>query len=840
MKMSALLRFVWSLSFLPLAAQTWAEPVQLASDGAARMAVVVAENAGVQTRQTAARLADYLGRIADTKFDVTSGDGATGIAVGLAGDFPKLEAGARWNAKDLAQREDYLLRSHVRGLQVIGATELGVEHAGWDLLYRLGHRQFFPGERWEVIPKARDLRLEVDAQEHPAFLSRRIWYGFGGWDFSEQPYKEWCARNRAVAGVALNTGHSYDGILHRNKPAFAAHPEYLAVVGGVRKGAKFCISNPDLRKLVIEDALRQFEKNPDADSISMDPSDGGGWCECAECAKLGSITDQALRLANEVAAAVNEKHPGKLVGMYAYNYHSPPPNLRVHPQVVISVATAFVKGGASLDELLDGWSAKGARLGIREYYSVNTWDRDLPAQARGGNLAYLRRTIPHFYEKGARFLSAESSDNWGANGLGYYLAARTLWDVHAEEHVDELVEDFLTRAFGPAREPMREFYRQLDGSRPHPVVSDQLGRMFRALDRARQIEAPPQVRARLDDLVLYTRYADLFQRYSQAKEAARQTAFEALIRNAYRMRKTLLVHSKALYRDLANRDKSVSIPEGAAWNEPDAKNPWKSSEPFSSDDLARFLAEGIERHPLTELAFQPAEFSSDLVSAAPLKLPDVAPGALGAGRGKQIFYTRVEQAPAAIELQITGGLIAHYRDRGNVRVELWKLGGASETGERETLVAEDRSVPPDGHEHTVAVPVQTPGVYKVALDDGKDRTLVKLASPLPWTIKSSESEPMSAFYTEPWSLCFYVPRGTKLIGLFGGEHGEVRDSAGRPVFSLNERNPNYYSVPVPEGEDGKLWHIRDGRGSIRLLTVPPYLARTAAELLLPVEVARGR
>jgi len=171
--------------------------------------------------------------------------------------------------------------------------------------------------------------------------------------------------------------------------------------------------------------------------------------------------------------------------------------------------------------MLDGWSDKGATLGIREYYSVNTWDRDMPADARGGNLAYLKRTIPHFNDKGAHFLSAESSDNWGPNGLGYYLAARMLWDVREAARTDELVEDFLTRAFGPVKEPMREFYRQLDGSQPHLVATDQLGRMFRALDEARRMANTPEVRARLDDLVLYARYVDLFRQYAQAKGEAR-------------------------------------------------------------------------------------------------------------------------------------------------------------------------------------------------------------------------------------------------------------------------------------------------------------------------------
>ncbi len=84
-----------------------------------------------------------------------------------------------------------------------------------------------------------------------------------------------------------------------------------------------------------------------------------------------------------------------------------------------------------------------------------------------------------------------------------------------------------------------------------------------------------------------------------------------------------------------------------------------------------------------------------------LNLPPVKPGELGAGRGEQIFFVWIDDPQSPLELKITGGLIAHYRDRGNVRIDLWKVGGPSETGERETKVAHDASVPPDGEEHTV-------------------------------------------------------------------------------------------------------------------------------------------
>ena len=272
---------------------------------------------------------------------------------------------------------------------------------------------------------------------------------------------------------------------------------------------------------------------------------------------------------------------------------------------------------------------------------------------------------------------------------------------------------------------------------------------------------------------------------------------------------------------------------------PEGKNPWKSSEPFTSEERSRFLAEGIERYPLSQADFRPAVFSDDLVGCAKLNPPAVAAAAIGqwgAGRGRQIFYTRVDSAPADVALRITGGMIAHYRDRGNVKVMLWKIGGASTTGERETLAAQDHATPPDGNEHAVKLTASEPGLYRLTVDDGNDRTLVKWDCTLPVTIKSSADEPMNQRYTDLWQLCFYVPKGTKTVGFFGGEHGEIRDSHGRPVFWLNGREPNYYSAAVPDGEDGTFWMIRFGRGPVRLLTVPPYFARTPAELLLPAEV----
>jgi len=384
---SGLPRWALVLVVFSCAARAADDPagVGLSRGGKALHAVVIGEKATPETRALAAELASILGKMGGATFEVGVGDGGEGIALGRADEFSKLPFEAAFEGGAF-HREDYLLRSHAHGLCLIGASDLAVSHAAWDLLHRLGYRQYFPGPTWEVVPEARDLKVAVDARESPDFYTRRIWYNWGFWGYNEGPYRAWCRRNRAVAGLGLSSGHAYGGIHAANRAAFEAHPEYFSLVNGERRtrggDIKFCISNPGLRRLVVEHAVRTIRANPGLDSVSMDPSDGGHWCTCGPCLELGSVSDRVLLLANEVAKAINGLGLGdKYVGMYAYNEHSPPPSIQADPRVIVSATTAFLRGGYSFDQIVEGWQARGATMGVYDYLSVVAWDWNLP---RGG------------------------------------------------------------------------------------------------------------------------------------------------------------------------------------------------------------------------------------------------------------------------------------------------------------------------------------------------------------------------------------------------------------------------------------------------------------------------
>lgn len=808
-----------------------AETFTLARDEQSRGPIRVAEDASPRMLALAKELAGYLSRISGAEFRVTLRDEPA--AVMLRVDRPRELA--------VFDRENYSIRTGTDGVLLSGTTEDAVEHAVWDLLHHLGYRQFFPGETWEVIPARTTLQVEVNLTAAPDYHFRRIWYGFGTWDYNAGPWQDWVRRNRMGGSLQLHSGHAYGGIIRARQQVFDQHPEFYALVDGqrqVKPQAKLCIGNPELRRTVVEYAVDHFRQHPDEDSISMDPSDGGGWCECELCRRVGTPSDRALLLANEVAQAVRPR----FVGMYAYNYHSPPPTLRVAPNVCINVATAFIKGGRSLDDIISGWSRQGALLGIREYYSVSTWDRDLPGSARGSNLDYVAETIPDFHAKGARFLNAESSDNWGCNGLGYYLASRLLWDVDTATDRDAIVADFLNKAFGPAAEPMDRYYALIDGSntRSRLVYEDLLARMYRLLESARSLVAEDSAeRRRIDHLVLYTRYVDLFDRYRKATGAERQQRFEQMIRHVYRMRGTMMVHAKAIYRDVPARDRSIHVPDNAGWQVPEDRNPWKSSQPFAPGELNQFLEEGIGRYQPIELDFEPREYGERLVTVPDLNELEGSAGPVSRGRGSRAWYTLL-QAPGPLELTITGGLIAHYRDRGNVKVRVSRIGGASSTGEQVTVIAEDSSVPPDGKARTVRFELDESGLYRIDLNDGMDLTQVEWPAGQPMAMKMSlEDHPR--MLSGRWTGWFYVPHGTSRIGLYADTSaGSVLRPDGQSAQELAGISGQFISIPVPPDMDGTLWRVASVSGKVCFLNVPPWVARSPRELLFPEDAVQNR
>lgn len=803
--------------------------IQLSRNGKALMPIVISEQASKETQKVAEEFAAYLGKLAGAEFAVESGNGATGIAIGQAGDFANLPFEFQFKAGPF-DREDYELRSHTKGLCLIGATDLAVSHAVWDFLSRFGYRQYFPGPNWEIIPPPADLKIAINVAERPDFHARRIWYNWGLWGYNNEPYHQWCQRNRVTKGFRLNSGHAYGSILASNRKEFAAHPEYYALIDGERRTTggdiKFCVSNAGLRKLVVAHAVAAVKKSPQLDSISMDPSDGGNWCQCEACAKMGGPSDRALTLANDVARAINQLDLGeKYVGMYAYNEHSPPPKIKADKHVIISATTAFIRGGYTFDQIVEGWQAQGATTGVYDYLSVIAWDWNLPRGGKGGRLATIESSLPKFHSQGARFYDAESGDCWGPCGLGYYFAGKVLWNIDEAANRDAIVEDFLDNAFGTAKEPMREFYHLINVDRSRRPPADIIGRMYRSLSEARSATKDPKVLSRIDDLILYTRYAELYFAHAAGKASKQDVAAFA-----YRIRKTMMVHSYGIWARLVGQ-KAAHTKE----------HPLKNETPVTAQEISKWLTEGIKNNKPVDPGFVGVDFSRQLVPASPLKLSSGTLGKWPASpQDRQRHFVWLNEGQDSLNIKI------RVKKRWVNRQPELRLYSPKHVHPEPIVVNDDYQ--PDGVSRELKLPTQFTGLHRVETIDGGDYTYIDWPKGMPVTLESGiDTSGVTSHFRGEWSLYFYVPKGTKVVGGWASRianwapriSGKMLDGSGNEVFEFGKADEGWFKVAVPAGEDGKLWKFDRSQGQRLLMTVPPYLARSADELLLPAEIVKA-
>jgi hypothetical protein len=285
-----------------------------------------------------------------------------------------------------------------------------------------------------------------------------------------------------------------------------------------------------------------------------------------------------------------------------------------------------------------------------------------------------------------------------------------------------------------------------------------------------------------------------------------------------------MVHAKGLWQDLIKRDKTVALPAPSVADDATAPHPWKSDQPCSPAQITGFIREGIARRPL--LDFTPVAFSNRLVPATALKLPPVPRGSAGTYlRGVRDYWTWVDRAPARLAITGQAGLI--YANRGPAKLELFPL------AEPELKSVAHFEIAPDKAGHALELPTNFPGLHRLEVSDGTQGTLINWAPGLSMTIVSSQEQPAKLY--GPWHLYFYVPAGTRFIGGFSEGEGVLLDPAQKIAHRFTAK-PAYFNLPVPPGQDGRLWSFKTTSGNRILMTVPPCLARDATELLLPAEV----
>lgn len=721
-----------------------------------------------------------------------------------------------------------------RRLWIVAHADAGLCHGIYAYLDQLGCRWFNPSERWKIVPRRDDIRLQRPTTAEPAFSSR-MFAGSGGFGGAlpcdprlslQGRWRDWQRRNR-FGGTYLLAGHSGEAFNTKHKATLEAHPEYRAMIDGKRVPysliSKFCVTNEEVLKLYTTDrldALRQARRldpeGPRSFAISVEPADGGGHCECPECQKLGSISDRVFHVANRVARAAAAEIPNGRVSLYAYHNHAAVPGLKLEPNVYVMVIPyAFQRTGLSPEQLLDAWSRKVEHMGVYDYWTIPDWSHDLPTfDILGTGAARLRL----WHAGKVNGFLCESTYSGGAMGPAWYIAGRLAWDPKADERA--LFDEFLELAFGPAQKPLkRMLLRWAEG---FCLTSHELALSFRDVDEAwRLAEGRPEIQARIADYGRYVEYLRRYIEYVQASGDARHAATLRLLDHTWNIYDSAMIHSFRLSQ-LVTRDEGTKHPElRARYDSRDPKAPgWQAIRPLDDAGVRDLVRAGVR--DCTPRGFDYRRFSGKLVS--------VLPGPPKEGFSPELFPASTQ----VIEVQAPAGLkkvVLRVGCEQPVRVSVTDSRGQVIHEESVTTGAEWRE-----RWSELAVGLPEAGAYRVQLWSPKRTFRLSVPLDVPLSLPAflnSQGRPTPRLY-------FYVPLGTERLALYAPyvAAGPPRffDPTGEEVKPQLIDGGRLMLLDVAARHRGGIWSLDRAKAPnepIRMLNAPQSFAFSAETLLVP-------
>ncbi|NQU12107.1 DUF4838 domain-containing protein, partial [bacterium] len=463
----------------------------IADQGATKAIVVVAEAAGPREKQAAADLVKYIELMSGAQPALANTGTQITDALKRGGDHPLIIVGAlalkelpalqqrldKAAKKNPALRADAIvIKRQGNRVYVAGTNDEAHYYAAAKLLREWGCRWFLPSEFGECIPEQPTLKVgRIDYAYGTPFEVRGYWIS---WNGEQKGRKEFSLRNM-MNDVCVGGGHSLGqyvkevippGKTMMNIPiaedqtadAVANHPE------AIRKFA----AGEDF-SLGMEDGLYQSDSQLDAE-LRAGLTD--------KYFLSSTLTDNFLVFYNKVCARLLAKYPQSRshIGFLAYS------NITIPPQRAITAAKPLVMSLAPIDidpnhamtdprsppkgeyrEMMRRWSqVMEGRMFIYDYdQGMLVW-RDIPNPIA----PWIGTDIREYARAGILGVNTECRNAIATVFLNLYLRGQLLWDPQAE--VSDLLADFYPRFYGPAAEPMADYWNALHQAWADTLVTE--------------------------------------------------------------------------------------------------------------------------------------------------------------------------------------------------------------------------------------------------------------------------------------------------------------------------------------------------------------------------------
>lgn len=480
----------------------------LATNGQTSFIVVTSEQPSVEEATAALWLSETLEQVTGAKFPIRKETDK---------DLPQTVLRVAANSR--MKPEEWHIKTSPNQVLLEGGMPRGAIYAVCEFLEtHVGVLRLDPFT--EHVPKQPTLTIPaMDRRGRPAFEQRFLFTGF--------PYahpapmgvngSRWRVWNKEHIQAGPTNGDYPRGVpegVHSlghfiSPKEFAAeHPEYFSMDANGKRmiddmgqrglWIQPCVTNPDVRRLVI-DRAKQFlrddielaakQQRASARMLVLSQNDNtSNFCLCPTCKAIsdreGSEAGLNLDFVNHVARAIKTEFPDVIVQTEAYNFTlKPPATLCPEPNVLVrycdnyglSDMTRLLTDPRNAERLalLGGWLKISKQAGVWDYW--RTFDTHPPGLfAPSSNVRAMASDLRLFRERGVTYMTVEVEDFMGgslepgpiSNDMQSFMPLRAWLGLKLlddpQRDVEALLATFCRGYYGPAAKPMRELLELIE------------------------------------------------------------------------------------------------------------------------------------------------------------------------------------------------------------------------------------------------------------------------------------------------------------------------------------------------------------------------------------------
>ena len=363
------------------------------------------------------------------------------------------------------ESQQWQLKTQDGALYIYGADAVGIVYGVYTFLEK------YAGCLWlapdtEIIRPIADWQLpRLDEKQKPAFTRREMYVGYdymdGVWRLRNKE------NNRAAYSVNMRVGRPRDCHTFDQYVQVIKDPALFGPSKDGRRSNTLCMSNPEVRRLVLAELLKNIESDraalagkpaymyPLIYDLSQPDGASGSECWCADCRKLaedeGSYAGPNIDFVNQLARQIKKLYPELLLRTFAYSYTmKPPKNIRADDNVIVQFCDAhlfkpLLPGSANGDDL-QTWGRHASQKAIWSYWRTFTGPLYPFVKSRADIAAELRfcrdNGVIHYFAENESPLSRSFAM------LQHWLMLKLL--ENPDHDINALADKFLQGYYGKA------------------------------------------------------------------------------------------------------------------------------------------------------------------------------------------------------------------------------------------------------------------------------------------------------------------------------------------------------------------------------------------------------